>query len=130
MSHPGQFCVQKGSTIPRPHLHAAQLLSYHHLLHTCMAHRLLEVILHTQQHRMTSNSRKLNTVLCVAFHSETAMDPGESQGSSGDNVELNCETPSLTQQFNGHLNQRSLLDLKGQEEKMEKKRRQNVQLIK
>lgn len=68
-------------------------------------------LLHTQQHRMTSNNHKLNTVLCVAFRNETVMDPRESQVSSGDNVELNCETPSLTQQFNRHLNQRSLLDL-------------------
>lgn len=77
-------------------------------------------ILHTQQHRMTSNNHKLNTVSCVAFHDETVTDPRESQVSSGDNVELNCATPSLTQQFNRHLNQRSLLDQKGQEEKMEK----------
>lgn len=69
-------------------------------------------ILHTQQHRTTSNNDKLNSVLCVAFPNETVVDPGESQVSSGDNVELNCETPSLTQQFNRHLNQRSLLDLK------------------
>lgn len=55
---------------------------------------------------------------------------GEGQVSSGDKVELNCETPSFTQHFNRHLNQRSLLDLKGQEEKMEMERRQNVQLIK
>lgn len=37
-SHPGQFCVQRGSTIPRPLLDAAQLLSSHHRLHTSMAH--------------------------------------------------------------------------------------------
>ena len=38
------------------------------------------------------------------------MDPGESQSSSEDDEKLDCETPSLTQQFSSHVDQRSPLE--------------------